>query len=98
MSFEAMQAQFEGREAIYVEQGALRVRISDISWDTAKLVVAAKIEEIPTPGLPAGCSVRPKAMSRILFVGASRLATQQASLRTPGIWAMVVGPYFSPRS
>jgi len=54
MSFEAMQAQFEGREAIYVEQGALRVRVSDISWDTAKLVVAAKIEEIPTPGLPAG--------------------------------------------
>jgi hypothetical protein len=49
-----LQARFEGREAIYVEKGAVRVRISDIRWDTAKLCIAARVKEIPTAGFPAG--------------------------------------------
>ena len=30
-----LRARFEGREAIYVEQGAVRVRVSDICWDAS---------------------------------------------------------------
>jgi hypothetical protein len=51
---EQLRARFEGREAIYVEKGALRVRVSDIRGDTAQLYVSAEVEEVPTPGFPAG--------------------------------------------
>jgi hypothetical protein len=52
---ELLRARFEGREAIYVEKGALRVRVSDIRGDTAqKLYISAEVEEIPTAGFPAG--------------------------------------------
>jgi hypothetical protein len=45
---------FEGREAIYVEKGALRVRVSDLRGDVAQLYILAEVEEIPTamPSLP----------------------------------------------
>jgi hypothetical protein len=45
---------FEGREAIYVEKGALRVKVSDIRGDAARLLISAQVEEIPTPGFPVG--------------------------------------------
>jgi hypothetical protein len=45
---------FEGREAIYVEKGALRVKVSDIRGDVARLLISAQVEEIPTPGFPVG--------------------------------------------
>ncbi|SRR6266849_5923124 len=45
---------FEGREAIYVEKGALRVKVSDVRGDVARLSISAKVEEIPTVGFPAG--------------------------------------------
>ena len=51
---EQLRARFEGREAIYVEKGALRVRVSEISGDAIQLYITAVVEEIPTAGFPAG--------------------------------------------
>jgi hypothetical protein len=51
---EQLRARFEGREAIYVEKGALRVRVSEISGDATQLYISAVVEEIPTAGFPAG--------------------------------------------
>ncbi len=45
---------FEGRESIYVEKGALRVKVSDVRGDVARLFISAEVEEIPTAGFPAG--------------------------------------------
>jgi hypothetical protein len=46
-----MRGFFEGKEAIYTEHGALRVRVSNIRCGDHGLI-RADIEEIPTPGLP----------------------------------------------
>jgi len=45
-----LRGNFEGRGAIYIEKGALHVRVSNIRWDTALCAVLADIEEIPTAG------------------------------------------------
>lgn len=48
---EKLRASFEGREAIYLEKGAIRVRVSNIrSADLGTIL--ADIEEIPTAGFP----------------------------------------------
>ena len=54
-----LQTLFSTREAIYVEKGALRVRVEAIRRDVEKLVIWAELSEIPTPGFPAGifCAV-----------------------------------------
>jgi len=51
---EKARANFEGREAIFIEKGALRVRISSISGSTSQAVITANVEEIPTQGLGVG--------------------------------------------
>jgi hypothetical protein len=51
---EELRKRFEGKEAIYVEKGALRVRVSDMRWDIAQLYISAEVEEIPTAGFPTG--------------------------------------------
>jgi hypothetical protein len=51
---EQLRVRFEGREAIYVEKGALRVRVGDIRGDVAQRYISAEVEEIPTAGFPAG--------------------------------------------
>jgi hypothetical protein len=43
---------FEGKEAIYIEKGALRVRVSNIRQTNFDDYIEADIEEIPTSGLP----------------------------------------------
>ncbi len=48
-----LQTLFCAREAIYVEKGALRVRMNSIHRDVEKLVISAELSEIPTPGFPA---------------------------------------------
>ncbi len=48
-----LQSLFCAREAIYVEKGALRVRVNAIRRDVEKLVISAELSEIPTPGFPA---------------------------------------------
>ena len=52
-ALQQLRKNFEGREAIYIEKGALHVRVSNIRWDTALRAVFADIEEIPTPGFNA---------------------------------------------
>lgn len=42
---------FEGREAIYDENGFWRVRVSHIKSDVDKCCIDADVEEIPTPAL-----------------------------------------------
>ena len=51
---EQVRGLFEGREAIYVEKGALRVKVSDIRGDVDRLFISAEVEEIPTAGFPVG--------------------------------------------
>jgi hypothetical protein len=51
---EQLRGLFEGREAIYVEKGALRVKVSSIRADVTRQSVSAEVEEIPTAGLPVG--------------------------------------------
>ena len=51
---EQLRARFEGREAIYVEKGALRMRVSDLRGDTTQRYISAEVEEVPTAGFPAG--------------------------------------------
>jgi hypothetical protein len=53
-TLDKIRACFEGKEAIYIEKGALRVRVSNIRYDDLKgeAVIEAEIEEILTPGLP----------------------------------------------
>ena len=41
----------ERREAVYVEKGALRVRVSNVRADLDAQYVSATVEEVPTPGL-----------------------------------------------
>lgn len=49
-----LRANFENREAIYIEKGALRVRVSNIRGWAARRTVLANVEEIPTAGLGVG--------------------------------------------
>lgn len=48
---EAIRSNFEGREAVYIEQGVLIVRVEDIRPQPDAKVIEAFVEEIPTPGL-----------------------------------------------
>jgi hypothetical protein len=50
---EELQIRFEGKEAIYVEKGALRVRVTKIGLGLQRSI-SAEVEEVPTPGLPTG--------------------------------------------
>jgi hypothetical protein len=50
---EELRSRFEGREAIYVEKGLLRVRVTDIHA-RGGFRIGADAEEIPTPGLGTG--------------------------------------------
>ena len=51
---EQVRRSFENREAIYVEQGALRVRITNIQANVAERYLTAQVEEIQTPELGIG--------------------------------------------
>lgn len=51
-----LQDRFEGREAIYIEKGGLRVRVTNIRMNG--LSVGADVEEIITPGLGVGLFAR----------------------------------------
>lgn len=51
---ERLRVLFEGREAIYVEKGALRVKVTNIHVNVTQMEVSAEVEEIPTVGFPVG--------------------------------------------
>jgi hypothetical protein len=86
-----LRAWFEGREAIYVEQGAVRVRVSDIRWDVGKLGITAKVEEITTAGFPVGVfyeSQRDESNPLSWNIGAGYLTTSPNTLGAYGIWGL----------
>ena len=75
---EQIRLNFEHREAIYIEGGALRVRVSDIQANVATRSVTARIEEIPTPGLGTGAFRRYRSPESELLgweIGAGYLTT-----------------------
>ena len=53
-SCERLRRNFEQREAIYVEKGALRVRVGNVRVHPGEAFVRADVEEAPTPGLRSG--------------------------------------------
>lgn len=55
---EQLAMSYENREAIYVEKGAIRVRVSQIHIDMCKAAIRAEVEEIFSPGLGAGLFYR----------------------------------------
>jgi len=46
MNCERLREAFEGRDAIYVEKGVLRVRVTNIRYNVAARDIAADIEEV----------------------------------------------------
>src|SRR5260370_36103195 len=89
---------FEGRESIYVEKGALRVKVSDVRGDVARLFISAEVEEIPTAGFPAGAfyeiqRLEPSPMRWSIEGGYLTIFSDHT-------WHMGYGgrsPFFSPR-
>jgi hypothetical protein len=51
LNCETLRKNFQGREAIYLEKGILRVRVEDIRFDLQAHSIRARVEEIPTCGL-----------------------------------------------
>lgn len=51
---EKLRQTFEGREAILIEKGVVRVRVSHIEAKPLERSIAAEVRAIPTRGLPAG--------------------------------------------
>jgi hypothetical protein len=49
-----LRTRFDGRQAIYVEMGVLRVRVVKIRPRVDRRIVSAEVEEIPTAGLGVG--------------------------------------------
>lgn len=50
---EHLQSLFEGREAIYIEKGALYVKVNNIR-EGPRLYISAEVEDIPTTGFSTG--------------------------------------------
>jgi hypothetical protein len=95
---EKVRASFEGREAIYLEKGAIRVRVSNIrSADLGTIL--ADIEEIPTAGFPIwirGGGPRPRSHPLRWTIGTSLIRHFSAdSWSSPPYvgWTL----YFSPK-
>lgn len=97
-TLEKVRAAFESREAIYIEKGAIRVRVSNIrSADLGTIL--ADIEEIPTAGFPIwirGDGPRPRSHPLRWTIGTSVIrnfyADSWSSSRYVG-WTL----YFSPK-
>jgi hypothetical protein len=93
-----LQTLFCTREAIYVEKGALRVRVNAIRRDVEKLVIWAELSEVPTPGFPAGvfCAVSEREPTPLrLTIGAGFMSDYSDSTWYMGYggWSL----FFAPR-
>ena len=88
---------FEGREAIYIEKGVLRVRVSNIRRCVDTHVIRATVEEIPTAGFQPSLfdRYRPDEATPLRWeIGAGFLTTF-----SDNTWAMGYGGwslFFSP--
>lgn len=93
---EQLRNRFDGREAIYVEKGALRVRVSNIRQRGA-FHIRADVEEVVTPGLGVGLFHRPRQLGAGPLrwrLGAGYLTTFSAQSWKMGYggWSL----YFAP--
>ena len=93
-----VQGRFEGHEAIYIEKGALRVRVSNINGSAEQRCIWAEIEEIITPRLACGFWFRSSTTRRAAFrhtIGAGFLTRFGPSAWHAGYgcWSM----YFDPK-
>jgi hypothetical protein len=80
---------FEGKEAIYIEKGALRVRVSDIR-ESGPASISANVEEIPTPGLGVGALNNSQRSRSIRWeIGACYLTVCSNHVWPYGIWRLV---------
>src|SRR5262245_46767797 len=67
---------FEGHEAIYIEKGVLRVRVSNIRCNVAARRIDATVEEVPTSGLAGGVFHGPRHNAPLRWkIGAGYLTT-----------------------
>ena len=93
-----VRALFEGRDAIYLEKGAVRVRVSNICGSASKKIIGADVEEIPAPGLGVGifATQRSGAKPRRWRIGAGHLTTfsDQCWEMGYGGWSL----YFHPKA
>jgi hypothetical protein len=96
---EKVRASFEGREAIYIEKGAIRVRVSNIRWADLEAIIMADIEEIPIAGLPiwirgGGPPPRPHPLRWTIGTGSERYFSPDFWSSPPYVgWTL----YFSPK-
>ena len=51
---EKLRDAFEGREAIYIEKGVLRVRVTNIRYKVDARTIRAEVEEVAAPNLAGG--------------------------------------------
>jgi len=62
-NYERLRGAFEGREAIYLEKGVVRVRVTNIRSVVSSRYIRADVEEVPAPNLagviPHGDQPRP---------------------------------------
>lgn len=76
MKYEKLRMAFEGREAIYIEKGVLRVRVTNIHCREGDRRIDATVEEIPTPGLSGGLFFAPRSNEPLRWkIGAGYLTT-----------------------
>ena len=63
-NYERLRGAFEGREAIYLEKGVVRVRVTNIRCTVGSRYIRADVEEVPAPNLagvtPHGDQPRPR--------------------------------------
>ncbi len=93
-----LRANFANREAIYIEQGALRVRVTDIHVVPTERVVWTEAWEVPAPGLGVGLfdSRERRKAAPLHFEVSGGLLTKFCDSRWEngyGAWSL----YFDPR-
>jgi hypothetical protein len=90
-----LRALFEGREAIYVEKGALHVKVSDIHWNLARRWIKANVEEIPTVGFPTRSYGEAASCPRRWTIGAGYLTSFSDHTWDMGYggWSLFFAPY-----
>jgi hypothetical protein len=92
-----LRANFEGREAIYIEKGALLVRVTEIERLSSSTWAGARMLEIPSPGLGVGIFDRRQRKSA--KPAQWTIGTSYLSSFTDDQWSMGYGGwslYFNP--
>ena len=83
---ERLRGAFEGREALYIEKGVCRVRVTNIRCNVAGRSIRAEVERVPSN--LAGGIFYGEPRSQPWRIRAGFLPTFSA---TDGTWAMVAG-------